>query len=172
MIRRGVALAALIVAMGVTEASAETLVPISPSTYAAPTFVTSDPTDPDRLFVTDQSGSLWVVSPAGKTLFLDLDDKVLSEGEHGLWSIAFAPDFATSGLFYLAYSDADDGDIRLSEFHEEATPALTEATLRPILESRTMPRLRATTPASCNSAPTVTSTGRSAMTRTAPMPRR
>ena len=37
--------------------------------------------------------------------------------EPGLLSIAFAPDYATSGLFYAFYNTAaGNGDIRISEF--------------------------------------------------------
>ena len=42
------------------------------------------------------------------TPFLDLRDQVTSGGEQGLLSIAFAPDYADSGLFYVYYTDNDE----------------------------------------------------------------
>ena len=117
---------------GSGSARAATLEPIGSATYGAPTFVTSDPRDPDRLFVTEQPGTIDVTTPAGTSLFLDLTDKVLDGGERGLWSMAFAPDFAQTGRFYVAYS-ADDSSLALDEYREAATPAGTEATRRPVL---------------------------------------
>ena len=125
--------ATLILAVaGSGSATAATLESIGAATYDAPTFVTSDPRDPDRLFVTEQPGTIDVTTPAGTSLFLDLNDKVLDGGERGLWSMAFAPDFAQTGRFYVAYS-ANDGALTLEEYREQATPAATEATRRPVL---------------------------------------
>ena len=115
-------------------AGAATLEPIGTATYSQPTFVTSDPRDPDRLFITEQMGTIDVTTPSGTTLFLDLTDKVTApaDSEQGLWSMAFAPDFAESGLFYVAYS-ATDGAITLDEYAERSSPDATEATRRPVL---------------------------------------
>ena len=114
-------------------ADAVTLVPIGTATYSAPTYVTSDPRDPDRLFVTEQPGTIDVTTPSGTSLFLDLTDKVVDGGEQGLWSMAFAPDFATSGLFYVAYSAEGTEAITLDEYREQGTPDATEATRREVL---------------------------------------
>ena len=73
-------------------------------------------------------------TPAGTSLFLDLTDKVLDGGEQGLWSIAFAPDFAQTGLFYVAYSaDGHRGASPSTSTRAEATPDATEATRREVL---------------------------------------
>lgn len=113
-------------------AAGATLEPIGSASYMSPTYVTSDPSDPDRLFITEQPGTIRVTTPAGTALFLDLTDLVLDGGERGLWSMAFAPDFAQSGLFYVAYS-ANDGALTLDEYAERSTPAETKATRRPVL---------------------------------------
>ena len=39
--------------------------------------------------------------------FLDLRSRVLAGGEQGLLSLAFAPDYATSGRFYVYYTGRD-----------------------------------------------------------------
>ena len=119
-------------------ARSATLEAIGSATYSSPTYVTSDPRDPDRLFVTEQAGTIQVTTPAGTSLFLNLTDLVLDGGERGLWSMAFAPDFDQSGLFYVAYSadlpgTGSDGTIRLDEFREQGTPAATRATQREVL---------------------------------------
>ena len=51
--------------------------------------------------------------------FLDLRSVVVGEGEKGLLSIAFAPDYATSGLVY-AYFNNRDGNIRVIEYRRSA----------------------------------------------------
>ena len=54
--------------------------------------------------------------------FLDIRRRVKSSGkggEQGLLSIAFSPDYAASGLFYLAYTDRRDA-LRVVEFRRSA----------------------------------------------------
>jgi glucose/arabinose dehydrogenase len=77
--------------------------------FDSPVFVTSPPQDASRLFVVEQGGKVRVVKN-GKTLgtpFLDVSDKLTTGSEQGLLSIAFAPDYASSGLFYIFYTDKD-----------------------------------------------------------------
>jgi glucose/arabinose dehydrogenase len=70
-----------------------------------------DPLDgSQRLFVVDQTGLIWIVSE-GKKLdepFLDLRNRVVDLNsvydERGLLGLAFHPDFATNGRFYVSYS--------------------------------------------------------------------
>jgi glucose/arabinose dehydrogenase len=85
--------------------------------FEAPVYVTSPPGDRARQFVVEQGGRVMVVRD-GRTLgtpFLDVSDQVTSGGEQGLLSIAFAPDYATSGLFYVYFTD-DSGDQRIVEY--------------------------------------------------------
>jgi glucose/arabinose dehydrogenase len=77
--------------------------------FDSPVFVTSPPEDAGRLFVVEQGGKVRVIKN-GKTLgtpFLDVSDKIVTGSEQGLLSIAFAPDYASSGLFYIFYTDKD-----------------------------------------------------------------
>ena len=46
---------------------------------------------------------------------------VQSGGERGLLSMAVAPDYATSGLFYVYYTRNGDGAIQVDEFHRDAS---------------------------------------------------
>ena len=73
-----------------------------------PTYVTSEPGDASRLYAVERAGDVRLVrcgtSPEA-TPFLSLGAKVdHSYQEEGLLSLAFAPDYATSGLFYVAYT--------------------------------------------------------------------
>jgi len=92
--------------------------------YASPVFVTSDPGDPNRLFVVEREGRIQLTTPAGTRPFVDLDPVVRSSGqEQGLLSMAFAPDYATSGLFYVYYTGNDAGAIHVAELRANGDTA-------------------------------------------------
>jgi glucose/arabinose dehydrogenase len=85
--------------------------------FDSPVYVTSPPKDAGRLFVVEQGGKVIVVK-GGKPLgtpFLDVSDKITTGSEQGLLSIAFPPDYAASGLFYVFYTD-NDGDEAVVEY--------------------------------------------------------
>ena len=85
--------------------------------FASPTYVTSAPDDPATLYVVEQGGLIRIVRGGRVTgTFLDIRNKVLFEGEHGLLGLAFHPDFAHNHLFYVDYSDVH-GDTRVVEYH-------------------------------------------------------
>jgi hypothetical protein len=72
-----------------------------------------DPGDgTNRLFVVEQRGIIWVFENtpdvAQKKLFLDIRDRVNDVGnEEGLLGLAFHPDYADSGHFYVDYTALD-----------------------------------------------------------------
>ena len=69
-------------------------------TFAAPTYVTAPPGDGTRLLVVEQAGRIRLMRNGGApTLFLDIVSLVRMEGERGLLSMAFAPDYGSSGRF-------------------------------------------------------------------------
>jgi glucose/arabinose dehydrogenase len=75
--------------------------------FDGPLYVTAPPGDRRRIFVVEQAGRIMEVR-GGKRLpdpFLDITPKVTSGGEQGLLSMAFAPDYARSGLFYVYYTE-------------------------------------------------------------------
>jgi glucose/arabinose dehydrogenase len=63
-----------------------------------------------RLFIVDQTGLIWILlnQERLKKPFLDLRERVIKLNsfydERGLLGLAFHPDFATNGRFYLSYS--------------------------------------------------------------------
>ena len=93
--------------------------------FVAPTHVTAPPGDTRRLFVVEKAGRIRVVLD-GRVLarpFLDLTALVKSDGgEQGLLSLAFAPDYATSGNFYVYYVDRDE-NARVVEYRRSAASA-------------------------------------------------
>jgi glucose/arabinose dehydrogenase len=91
--------------------------------FAEPTYVTSPPGDQDRLFVVQKGGVIKLVLDGviQSTPFLDVTNLVMNEGEQGLFSIAFAPDYATSGLFYIDYTAVGTGAMTVDEFQRSAS---------------------------------------------------
>jgi glucose/arabinose dehydrogenase len=96
-------------------------------TFTKPVYVTAPPGDPHRLFVVEQAGRIFEVRDGQKqaTPFLDISADVRSTGnEQGLLSMAFAPDYATSGRYYVYYTAPRMGDANGSVITvEEFSPA-------------------------------------------------
>ena len=86
-------------------------------TFNSPTHVTAPPGDVSRVMVVERSGRIRLVRDGAirRTSFLDIRGRVVTGYERGLLSMAFAPDYAQSGLFYVYYTGRD-GDQRLMEF--------------------------------------------------------
>jgi glucose/arabinose dehydrogenase len=90
-------------------------------TFDSPVYLTAPPGDRTRLFVVEQGGRVWI-KRGGKRLarpFLDISRRISSGGERGLLSLAFAPDYRSSGRFYV-YFTARDGDIRIVEYRRQS----------------------------------------------------
>ena len=132
-------------------------------TFSGPTYVAQAPGDPRRLFVVEQAGRIRVVRD-GRVLraaFLDIRRLVVSGGEQGLLSMAFAPDYASSGRFYVDYTDVN------GEHARGRVPARVVARPRGPAQraARAVPApaaSRTTTAGSCSSGPTGCSTSGSA----------
>ncbi len=92
-------------------------------TFASPVYVAQAPGDARRLFVVQQGGAIRVLRDGHllRAPFLDLTRLVVSGGEQGLLSMAFAPDYATSGRFYVDYTDVN-GNTRVVEYRRGASP--------------------------------------------------
>ena len=81
-----------------------------------------------RLFMVEKAGRIFILKD-GQTLgdpFLDIRSRVLSGGERGLLSLAFSPDYKSSGNFYVWYTE-DDGDTVLSRFNVSGDPDIANA---------------------------------------------
>ncbi len=77
----------------------------------------------DRLFIVEQDGIIWILDENGNKLptpFLNIDPRVGSSGnEQGLLGLAFHPDYASNGYFYVNYTNTS-GDTRISRFSVSA----------------------------------------------------
>ncbi len=101
--------------------------------YNDPVFVTSDPANPDRLFVVERRGRIMLTTPSATTQFLDISGIVESGYvERGLLSMAPAPDFASSGRFYVYYTGHDAGAIHVAELRASGDTA-DPGTLRNVI---------------------------------------
>jgi glucose/arabinose dehydrogenase len=91
---------------------------VSIGSFSQPVHVASPPNDP-RIFVVEKGG---LVKIAGGGTFLDLRSGTDSnEEERGLLSIAFPPDYAATGYFYV-FRTATGGQLQVLEFRRSADP--------------------------------------------------
>jgi glucose/arabinose dehydrogenase len=104
--------------------------------FDSPVHVDNAPGSRKLLFVVQQPGTIQVVRRKRtlSTPFLDLRDEVECCGEQGLLSIAFAPDYERSGLFYVYYT-VRGGDInRVAEFRRSSPTTADPASARTVIE--------------------------------------
>lgn len=72
----------------------------------------------ERIFVVEKVGRIWILDQNGNpngTAFLDISNRVNSGGERGLLGLAFHPDYANNGYFYVYYIDSNNG-TQISRF--------------------------------------------------------
>ena len=89
-------------------ASAVALQSIGPA-FDQPVFVTAPAGDP-RLFVVERPGFIQVLHDGTVTPFLDIHTQTTTDGERGLLSMAFDPNYASNGLFYVFYTGTSGAD--------------------------------------------------------------
>lgn len=104
-----------------------------------PVFLAPVPDGTGRVFVVELTGRVRIMTPStgaiAPTPFLDVSSEVSLDGERGLLGFATAPDFATSGRFFV-YLTILDGTIELRQYRTLATdrnradPATADAILR------------------------------------------
>lgn len=95
--------------------------------FDQPVYVTQPRSgDGDHLYVVEQCGRVERVAIGGgePSTFLDLGDLVSCGGEQGLLSVAFAPDYADTGLLYVDYTDTS-GDSRVIEYQRSGDDPAT-----------------------------------------------
>jgi|GEM_PF-520546 len=112
-------------------AGAATLQPIG--NFSQPIFVTSDPSDANRLFVVQQSGTIQLLQNGTISTFADLSSVISCCGERGLLSMALPSDFPQTGRFYVDYTGSDGpGNIHVAELRATGNTAPI-STLRNLL---------------------------------------
>lgn len=79
----------------------------------------------NRLFVVEQGGKIKIIQPNGtvnSAPFLDLTGQVSNGNEQGLLGLAFHPNYANNGYFYVNYTDTN-GDTHVSRFSVDPSNA-------------------------------------------------
>jgi glucose/arabinose dehydrogenase len=91
-------------------------------TFDQPVYLISPPGDTHRMFVVEKTGRIKIVKDGQELAqpFLSLAGRVSSSEEQGLLSMAFAPDYASSGLFYVDYTDTS-GNSHVVEYKRSAS---------------------------------------------------
>ena len=99
-----------------------------------PLYLTAPTGDP-RLFIVEQPGRIRVVANDAllPTPFLDITSKIASGGERGLLSMAFHPQYATNGFFYVNYTDTR-GNTVVERYRVGSNPNVADASsARPVI---------------------------------------
>lgn len=102
--------------------------------FDQPLYVTAPPGDKSRVFVVEQPGRIRIVRN-GKVRsqpFLDVSGAISCCGEQGLLSMAFAPDYAKTGLFYVDYTNKA-GDTRVVEYRAAGPDKADASSARVVL---------------------------------------
>jgi glucose/arabinose dehydrogenase len=88
------------------------------------------PVSDARLFVVEQTGRIRIIQ-GGQLLatpFLDIRSSITSGGERGLLSMAFHPNYASNGFFYVNYTDLN-GNTRVERYSvSSASPNVANTT--------------------------------------------
>lgn len=112
--------------------------------FSQPVFLTQAPGDPDRLFVVEKGGRIKILSgvsngAAGSILatpFLTVANTATGT-ESGLLGMAFAPDFKTSGVFYIFHTWGGDASLPsgsvIARYHVSADPNIADAASREVV---------------------------------------
>ena len=100
-------------------------------------FVTSAPDDLDRLYIVTQDGKVFIYENGAllPTPFIDVSSLVdYDTAEQGLLGLAFHPDYANNGRFFLHFSnDAESDDSTVAEFHRSADPHVAEPDVKQVV---------------------------------------
>jgi glucose/arabinose dehydrogenase len=99
--------------------------------FQSPVAFVQDPLDPGVQFVVEQTGRIRAVQN-GTTLrpdFLDLSASISTGGERGLLGLAFPPNAATSGRFFVNFTDAD-GNTVIARFRRSENPMVANPASR------------------------------------------
>jgi glucose/arabinose dehydrogenase len=106
--------------------------------FTAPVYVTAPPGDMTRLFVVQQTGEILIINLPSRTVnpipYLDISAEIVYGGEQGLLGMAFDPNYATNGRFYLNYTAPGGAGVsHIAQFTVSSDPDIadpeSEATL-------------------------------------------
>ena len=99
----------------------------------------------DRLFVVERRGIIKILDASANTLttpFLDIDNlipNISGQSERGLLGLAFHPDYANNGLFYVNYYNTNDNTVIAQYSRDAANPNLADINSANILMTISQP---------------------------------
>ncbi|HVL47043.1 MAG TPA: PQQ-dependent sugar dehydrogenase [Candidatus Thermoplasmatota archaeon] len=104
------------------------------SGLSGPILITHAGDGSGRLFVVEQGGRVKVVTngTVSPLPFLDVSPLISTGGERGLLGLAFAPDFETTGRFFVDYTDRE-GDTVVARYRTAAANLADPASATTIL---------------------------------------
>ena len=120
---------------GVPTASGATLKAVRVAQgFQRPTHAAAAPLDPRRLFVVDQPGRIRIIADGVLRAqpFLAIEDRVACCNERGLLSLAFHPQYASNGRFFVYYTD-QNGDVVIARYRVSADPDVADRASERIL---------------------------------------
>jgi glucose/arabinose dehydrogenase len=94
-----------------------------------------------RLFIVEQRGTIriWTGTSLLPTPFLDITPLLSTGDEQGLLSMAFHPDYASNGLFFVYYTNTS-GDITVARYSVSGNPNIANPTASPVTPLVTIPK--------------------------------
>lgn len=103
------------------------------------------PGDTGRLFLMEQRGRILILDLTTNTIlatpFLDIDSRVINGGgERGLLGLAFHPNYAVNGRFYVNYTRNTDGNTVIAEYGVTLDPNVADFASERILLTITQPQ--------------------------------
>jgi len=116
-----------LLALGAAQAaSAQAQASLVTSGLSVPVYATA-PDGDARIFAVERAGRIRIVKNGAPlaTPFLDIDPQVSTTGEGGLLGLAFPPDYATSGLFYVYYTNTSTDSV-VARFSVTANPDVAD----------------------------------------------
>ncbi|MEZ4807782.1 MAG: PQQ-dependent sugar dehydrogenase [Flavobacteriales bacterium] len=98
----------------------------------------------DRLFALSQYGAIFIVTDSMEvavTPFLNIETQVVNDGERGMVGLAFDPNYAENGYFYVQYMHVGGpyGISTLSRFTVSEDPDIADPTSEVVLYSHPQP---------------------------------
>ncbi len=110
--------------------------------FSQPLLVTHAGDGSGRLFVVERGGLIRIVrnGAVDPQPFLDVSTRVRTRGtEQGLLGLAFPPDYATRGHFYVNYTDKSGGDTRVARYRIGADPDVADPASAHVLLRQSQP---------------------------------
>lgn len=105
---------------------------------SSPVFLTAPTGDVGRLFIVEQGGLIRILNSLDgtprATPFLDVAGLIVTGGEQGLLGMAFDPNYAGNGRFYIYYTNTA-GDIVIARYGVSTNPDIANAGAQAILKT-------------------------------------